>query len=314
MEFKKLVTYGIAESALSPEYWEKVDGLTDKRAFLDKNSNDFLKEMADADALLVSFGTVIDADTIDASPQLRYIGIAATAYNKVNVAYAKTKNIIVTNLPGYSTESVAEFTIAAILEQMRQLEKGKNNGRQGNYDESEFSAREIQHKNFGVLGLGQIGHRVAEIALGFSANVFYWSKHHHLEAEQKGIRFSELDQLAQSSDILSLNVALNVETTKILNKLRIQSLKPGAIVINTAPMELVDLDALADRLQQGDITFILDHSDQMTKEDITKITSPHCIIYPPIAYVSQEARTNKQNLLVENVERFLAGRPQNVVS
>lgn len=313
MKFKKFVTYGIAESALKPEYWQKVDALTDQRVAVEKDDPKIAKEMTDAEGLLIAFGTVFDAAMIDAAPKLKYIGIAATAFNKVNVAYAKEKGIVVTNLAGYSTEAVAEFTLAVVLDALRQLDKGKEEARAGNYNGEGYSVREIKDKNFDVIGLGHIGQRVAEIAQGFSANVRYWSGHHHNEAEAKGIQWSDIDELVRTSDILSINVALNDETKYILSAERIASLKSGVIVINTAPMDLVDLDALQARLTKRDITFILDHSDEMTKEEIAKITHPNCIIYPPIAYLSDEAKMNKQTMLVGNAESFLQGSPVNIV-
>lgn len=314
MKFTKLVTYGIAESALKPEYWKKIDALAEKRISLEKDNPKIAQEMTNADGLLIAFGTVFDAAMMDAAHKLKYIGIAATAFNKVDVAHAKEKGIVVSNLAGYSTEAVAEFTIAAVLDQLRQLDKGKQEAGEGNYDGENYFVHEIKDKNFDIIGLGHIGTRVAEIAQGFNANVRYWSGHHHADAEARGIKYVELDELIRTSDILSLNIALNGETKHILSEQRIQSLKPGAIVINTAPMDLIDLDALKARLAKGDITLILDHSDEMTKEDIKKITYPNCTIYPPIAYLSQEALMNKQTMLVGNAESYLQGSPENVVA
>ena len=111
-----------------------------------------------------------------------------------------------------------------------------------------------------------------------------------------------------------MHFALNKETEKFLNKKRITRIKRGAVVVNTAPMELVDINALEMRLKAGDITFILDHSDEMASADLKKLSKyKNCIIYPPIAYISKEAGETKQRIFIENIENFLKGSPSNVV-
>jgi len=134
-----------------------------------------------------------------------------------------------------------------------------------------MQAIEIRDKAFGIIGLGNIGGRVAELALGFGADVRFYDKTRKPELEEKGVKYQEADALIAEADFLSLHLPQTKETEGFLSAQRIQSLKSGCIVINTAPMELVDIDALADRLGKGDVTFILDHSDEMQKEDLCKI-------------------------------------------
>lgn len=220
-----------------------------------------------------------------------------------------------TNLPGYNTESVAEFVFAAILEYIRELERGKKQAREGNYSESGFSPIEIKGKVFGIFGAGKIGSRVAEIAQVFGAEVRYWSRNRNRELESKGILYEEADALISKCDFLSLHLAQASETENFLNQSRIQMIKRGAIVVNTAPMELVDTDALEKRLQVGDMTFIMDHSDETSQSDLERLSKySNCVIYPPIAYVSKEARMAKQEIFVSNIENFLEGKPTNVVN
>ena len=161
------------------------------------------------------------------------------------------------------------------------------------------------------MGLGTIGKRVAELAQGFNADVRYWSR----EKKDVPFKFEETDDLIAKSDFLSINLAYTEELKGFLNAERFQSLKKDAVVINTAPMDLIDINALAIRLEKNDITFILDHSDEMSKEDLDKVTKfPNCIIYPPIAYISEEAKKNKQEIFIENIENFLNNKPSNVVN
>lgn len=313
MKFNKILLIGVDETKLGSEYWKRIDSLTDSKVYLSKDSPEIKENLKDADCLLVNFGITVTKDDIDAAPNLKYIGILATAFGKVDVNYAAEKGIIVCNLPGYSTESVAEFTIAVILESIRQLNEGRKRGKAGNVSEEGISAIEIKDKVFGVLGLGNIGTRVAELALGFNADVKYWSRNKKSEVEQKGIKYEELDSLISTATFLSINLAQTPDTEKILNQSRFQSLKEGAVVINTAPMELIDLDALVERLKKGDITFIFDHSDEMAEEDLKKLLPyDNCIVYPPIAYISKEAALNKQEMFTSNIENFAKGKPINV--
>lgn len=311
MKFKKAVFYAISEAALAPEYWKKLESSIENKIFVEKDSPEINKELSDADCLCVAFGTIVSKEMIEKAPSLKFIGVIATAFGKIDVESAKSKNIPVSNLAGYSTESVAEFTIAAILETIRGLETGKQRGRGGSYDESGIKAWELKNKNFAVLGLGHIGQRVAELAKGFGANVSYWSR----IKKDNDFQYQEIDNLIKNADFLSINLAQTPETEKIMDEKRFESLKPNAVVINTCPMELIDVDGLCKRLAKGDITFMFDHSDETDPEDLKKMHEfKNCIIYPPMAYITDEAKVIKQEMFVSNIENFLDSKPSNVVN
>ena len=316
MKFDKLLVYNITESeTLNPSTWKKIKSLANKTVFVALNHFKLNKELHDADAVLINFGTEFGKKEIDSAPRLKYIGVMATAFGKIDIEYAKKKKIVVANLKGYSTESGAEFVIAAVLEHARGLEEGKTRGRSKNYSELGISAIELKDKIFGIIGMGTIGKRVAEIAQGFSSDVRYWSKHRKKDYEKRGIKFEDFNKLITEADFISVNLAQNTDTEEIFDKKVFDKLKKGSVVINTAPMELIDLTALAGRLQKKDIVFILDHSDEMSEEDLNKISKyPNCIIYPPMAYISREAADNKKRIFVGNIEAFLKGKPQNVVN
>lgn len=314
-KFHKILTIGIKKFAVDSAYWQRIEALTEKIVNCDKDSPEIKDELVDTDCLLTGFGIVVNKELIDSAPKLKYIGVLATAYGKVDVDYSKDKGISVCNIPGYATESVAEFVFAAILDHIRGIENGKKQAREGNYSEAGFSAIEIKNKIFGIFGLGRIGSRVAEIALGFGADVRYWDIDRRKEFEMKGIKYEEADDLIPKCDFLSLHFAQVKDTENSLNQERIQKIKKGAVVINTAPMELVNIDALEKRLENGDITFILDHSDEMSQENINKLSKfKNCIIYPPIAYITKEARIAKQEIFVGNIESFLGGSSINKVN
>ena len=316
MEFAKILTIGMGESNLDGDYWKKLDALAKERKSLAIDSQEIKRQLHDTDCLLVvPFSFKLDKEIIDAAPNLKYIGVFSTGYGKVEIDYAKSRDIPVCNIPGYSTEAVSEFVFAALLEHIRNLEGGKIQARKGNHSEEGFSAIEIKDKVFGVIGLGRIGGRVAEIALGFGADVRYWSKNRKKEFEEKGIKYEDIDSLIPKCDFLSLNLALTKETVGFLTQERIKKIKKGGILINTVPMELVDIPQIERRLKDNEITFILDHSDEMVKEDLDKLSKhKNCVIYPPIAYVTKEARVLKQEIFIGNIESFLKGSPINRVN
>lgn len=312
MKFQKALFIGIAKSSIDQKYWKRLDNFIEKKVFVEKDSAKLEKEIIDADCLFLAFATPVTKELIEKAPNLKYIGQFSTAFGKVDVEHAKSKKIPVCNLAGFSTESVAEFTIAAILEAIRGLETGKQRGRKLNVDESGIKAWEIKGKNFGIIGLGRIGRRVGEIAQGFGAHVIYWSKNKKADSDFK---YVGMDKLIAESDFLSIHVAQNTQTEKIMDSKKFEAIKPNCVVINTCPMELVDLKGLSNRLAKKDIIFITDHADEMAKEDLKKISKfENCIIYPPLAYITDEAKINRQEMFVSNIENFLKGTLQNVVN
>ncbi len=239
--------------------------------------------------------------------ELKYIGLLATGTGTVDLNYAKEKGITVCNIPGYATESVAEWVFGLILDHLRQLEKAKQTARTGDFSGDGLTATEIKGKKFGIIGLGRIGSRVAQIAQAFGAEVVYWSRN-----KKDGFKYEDLDALIKTCDFVSLHTLTTKDTEEILDVSRVKS---GAIVINVSGMEQVNLPALEKRLSKGDITFILDHPDEMKPEDVKKLAKfPNCIVYPPIGFITAEARVNKQQIFVSNLENFLAGKPANIVN
>ncbi len=317
MKFNEIVFLEIKEENLEPRFWERIDRICGSRRFLDINGQNLEKDMASADCLCTKgFARKIDRNIMASAPNLRYIGLLATGYGKIDTEYAASRGIAVTNVPGYSTNAVAELLFAVILERLRDLCRAKRQAASGDYSESSFfNTSEIRGRKFGIIGLGRIGQRVAEIALGFGAEVFYWSRSRKKEIEIEGAKYADLEILVSSCDFIALHLALNKETQNILNGSLIQKIKPGAIIVNLAPNELVDLEALKRRLERGDITYILDHSDELSPEQAKKLSYyENCIFYPPIGYTTREASAAKQEIFVSNMENFLEGSPTNQIN
>lgn len=318
MKFKKILTIGIKNSSLDEEYWKMIDELSEKRVSLLVDNNEINDQLKDTDCLLINpFVFESKKELIDLAPELKYISVLATAYGKVDCEYATIKNIAVTNIPDYSTEAVSEFVFGAILENLRDLERAKKQSREGDYSEDTFfNTSEIRGKKFGVIGLGNIGSRVAELALAFGANVSYWSKNRKKELEKtNNIKFQDAQTIFSESDFISLHLAFNQETEYFVNKEMIGKIKKGAILINTAPNELVDLEVLEKRLSDNDIIYIMDHSDELSPEQAEQLLKhQNCIIYPPIGYTTKEASKEKQEIFVGNIRNFLNGEATNKVN
>jgi phosphoglycerate dehydrogenase-like enzyme len=312
--FTKMLCLNYEEGNLKPEYWKRIDKITKSKVLLKADSSNVKKHL-DADCFLLKVGMVADKATIDSMPRLKYIGVMGTAFGRIDIHYAAKKGITVTNIPGYATESVAEFVFAALLENLREVTRAKIQAQTGNFSEASYTGTEIKGKIFGVIGLGRIGGHVAQIAKGFGANVLYWSHKRKIEAEKAGIKYADADTLIKTSDIISIHMSFNPETKGFLDAKRIAMIKSGVTVINTAPMELVDIPALEKRLKKGDITFILDHSDELDPAVAKRLIHyDNCILYPPIAYTTKEATNMKQEIFVSNLETFLEGKATNKVN
>lgn len=308
MKLQKTLCLGFSGSELEDDYWKELDALAEKRVIGEVTDN------TDADALLVKLGAKVPKEVVDQLPNLKYIGMLGTGYGGIDAAYAASKGITVTNIADYATESVAEFTFGIILEYLRDIAKARKQAKDGNYSD-DFTGNEIKGTKFGVIGLGDIGKRTAQLAQAFGADVSYWSRNRKQDVEATGIKYAGLDEVLANSDIITLNLALNPETEGIINADKLKLIQEHRLLINPSPMELMDFDALLVRLKANNLVFMLDHSDEMTEEQL-KALQPldNTIVYPAIAYLSRQAGQLKKRIYVNNIKNFLAGKPTNKVS
>lgn len=299
VKLRKLVVVGLAEAMLDAEHWRQLGELAGTVVRLDRGEPDIPARIADADGVIVGFAVPAGRELIDAAPELRYLGVASTAYDVVDIAYATDRNITVTTLPDYTTEPVAQFTIAVLLEQASGLAEGRRQRQSGDFFPLGFPARQFSGSNLGVVGLGTIGGRVAELGHGLGARVAYWSRHRR---DESGYQYRALDDLLAWADFVSVNLALTPDTEGILDAARINAIKPGAVVVSTAPMALIDRAALARRLAREDIRVICNHAGP---EDIAELGRYPGFGYPPLVYLTPQAHATMQELLVSNLRTFL---------
>lgn len=234
---------------------------------------------------------------------MRYLGVASTAYDAVDVGHARAKGITVTTLPGYNTEPVAQFVLAVMLEQASGLMQGRELRAEGNLSPLGFPARQFAGSQVGVVGLGTIGRRVAELAAGLGAHVSYWSRNRHDEA---GYEYLELRTLLAQSAFVSINLALNEQTRGILDAGLIDAVRPGAVLVSAAPVELVDLEALHARLAAGDgVRAVFNHA---LPPHLERFRDTPGFVTPPLVFLTPEAHGQMQELLVERLEGPPSGR------
>ena len=299
--FKKLVFQGFSVEDLPKSEWDRI-------ADVCKNvcrvaTDEMPGALEGADGLFVKLGATVDKKLIDLDPNLRVIGMFGTGYGRIDVEYAREKKIPVFNIADYATDGVAEFVFATLLSYLRELPRALSNADSGDYSEASFTGTELRDKTLGILGLGNIGSRVAEIASnGFAMNVLYWSRERKADRETERIQYTEVEKLLSDSDYVSLHLALTPETESFLSSKRLGLLRSQAVLINTAPMELLDLAATEKLIADGTVSLILDHSDEMRPEDVQRLDRySNCVVYPPIAYTTIEATSQKQTIFVNNI-------------
>lgn len=286
--------------------WDKLDTLCDKLTVFDSTSEDKALSRLTGNEILMTSKCPITRELMENSPQLKYIGCTATGYNNIDVEAAADLGIAVTNIPAYSTDAVAQHTIALMLELSNHVGLHNASVQDGQWSDNEYfcywkkSVTLLTGKSLGIIGYGAIGKRVAQIAraLGMEINIF-----------------SQDPAGAMKSDFVSLHCPLTRENRHMVNTEFLVNMKPGAILINTARGGLVDERALADAIKAGFIAgAALDVLEQEPPaKDCPLIGLDNCIITPHIAWSPKEMRQAVIDILAENLESWLTGGMKNRV-
>ena len=273
----------------------------------------------DADIVLTN-KVIISREVMAQLPQLKYIGVLATGYNVVDIEAAHERGIIVTNVPAYSTESVAQMVFAHLLTVTNRTEHYALQNRQGRWTKNpdfcywDFPHMELAGKTFGIVGLGNIGRRVAEIALAFGMQVKALTSK-SADTLPVGIEKADLEALLATSDVISLHCPLTDTTRHLINRETLSKMRPSAILINTGRGPLVDDQAVASALAEGQLAaFCADVlTEEPPKADNPLLSQPNAFITPHIAWATKEARSRLLQVAISNVRAFLNAQPKNVV-
>ena len=300
--------------------WKELEELGTLTVYDRTKSDETVARAADAEIVLTN-KVILNSEVIAQLPRLKYIGVLATGYNVVDIKAAHERGIIVTNVPAYSTESVAQMVFAHLLTVTNRTEHYAIQNRDGRWSSNpdfcywDFPHMELADKTFGVVGLGNIGLRVAQIARAFGMKVKAVTSKVQ-STLSVGIEKVSLEELLATADVLSLHCPLTDSTRHMINAATLQQMKPSAILINTGRGPLVDDQAVADALAKGAIAAYC--ADVVTVEpprpDNPLLQQPNAFITPHIAWASMEARVRLLKVAIDNVRSFLNGQPQNVIS
>ncbi len=303
---------------LTEEYVKRLETLGELEIYdnMHASHDEFVERIKDAEIVIVGrYG--VNAKALSFAPKLKMVSLWQTGFDNVDLEAATEHRVIISNVPSYAFDSVAEFVFALSLNLLRRIHLADMNLRKGLFDWKYYVGNQLMSKTIGVLGTGEIGKRVIQIAQGFNMNVLSVTAHPSPEREKAlGIKFVDLDTLLSESDIVTLHVPLTPETEHMIGARELAKMKPTAILINTARGKVVDEAALIEALKKKKIAGA--GLDVFEKEPLP-MDSPlleihNVVLTPHIAFLSEESLDECTYMSVENVEMFTKGKPQNVVN
>ncbi|MBO7156017.1 MAG: D-2-hydroxyacid dehydrogenase [Clostridia bacterium] len=276
-----------------------------------------VERMGDAQVMITNKCS-IDEHIIDSLPHLKYVGVLATGYNNIDVDACRKRDIAVTNIPAYSTESVVQTVFGLLTELYSGIGYHDKSVKEGGWVNSpdfcyyKSGMRQISGKTIGIVGAGRIGLRVAEVAKAYGMSVLIYSRSRH--AEEVGFRYAEsLNELFSLSDVVSLNCPVDSTNAKMINERTLALFKKNAVLINTARGGLVDEEALADALNRGQIAGAgLDVlATEPPKAENPLLYAKNTVITPHVAWATVEARSSLMEIAANNLKSYLKGESLN---
>lgn len=309
--------------ALNPGdlHWDSLHELGDVTIH-DRTPASMIVERAKDAEIVLTNKTPLAAQTLDALPKLRYIGVMATGYNIIDTAAARSNGVTVTNIPDYGTYSVAQHTIALLMQLCSRVYEhalAVNDGawtRSPDWCFTVAPLMELYGKRMGIIGHGKIGQTVGRIATSFGVQVLSIQRSHSPGQSLYGESYVSEETLLQQSDIISLHCPLTPTTTGIINKHTIAKMKDGVLLLNTSRGGLIQEADLAEALNAGKIAGAgLDVlSVEPPNGDNPLLTARNCLITPHIAWATREARARLLDTCIANIRAFVTGNPANVVN
>ncbi|MCM1006037.1 MAG: D-2-hydroxyacid dehydrogenase [Prevotella sp.] len=279
---------------------------------------DVAERCKDADIVLTNKRELTNAD-LDRLPRLKYVGIMATGCNRINLEEARRRGIVVTNVPAYSSESVAQLAVALLLNVIYHpgtyTPEAKRKAWNGEYEDLGRPFFELADKQLGIVGFGNIGRCMAKICAAFGMTVATDSSKPQEMLPPGTLKMSR-DELFRTSDVISIHTPLTEQTRGMINRRLISLMKPTAVIINTSRGALIDEQALADALKEGRIYGA--GLDVLSVEPPTPnnplLTAPNTVITPHIGWDTTEARRRLMDVTLSNIESWLSGGSANVVN
>lgn len=323
MKIVVLDGYTLNPGDLSWEGFERFGDLTVyDRTCYDGSREDLVIERAREAEVVLTNKTILSRKVIESLPQLKYIGVLATGYNVVDIEAARERGIVVTNVPTYGTEAVAQMAIALLLEMCHHVGAHSESVKKGEWASNpdwcywKYPLIELAGKTMGIIGYGRIGQATGRIAQALGMKVLAYDKYVNKDLESDTMRYVELDELLAQADVIALHCLLSEETEGIINKDTIAKMKDGVMIVNNSRGQLMVEEDLAAALNSGKVAgAALDvASTEPIRMDNPLLKAKNCIITPHISWAPREARQRLMDIAVENLAQFLAGKPINVVN
>ena len=301
--------------------WDELQALGDLEVY-DRTSKDKIVERIGDAEIIFTNKTPISKETMDLCPNLKYIGVLATGFDAVDLEAADRKSIYVSNIPSYGTNSVAQFTVALLLELCHHVgshSQAVHRGEWTNNPDWSFWNHpliELDGKTLGVIGFGRIGQKTAEICQAMGMKVLAYSNRRREELETETLRYVGLDELLANSDVISLHTPLTEDTEGIINKETIGKMKDGVMIINTARGGLIVEEDLAEALDSGKVAGSASDvvSTEPIKMDNPLLHAKNALITPHIAWAPRESRARIISMAGDNLNSYLKGNPKNIVN
>lgn len=268
----------------------------------------------DAEVIVIA-NTPLSGEVIDTAENLKYISVAFTGYNHIDLEKCKEKGIKVSNAAGYSTDSVAEITFGLIISLLRNIVPLEAVVRDGG-TKNGYRQSDLKGKTLGVLGTGDIGGAVAELGLAFGCKVIAYNRSEKPALISKGVEYKSLDDVLKASDIVTIHTPLTDETKHLINKEKLELMKASSFLINTAVGPIVDNDALAEALRNETIAGAgLDRVDiePPIPADYPILDAPNVVLLPHIGFATEEAMVRRAKITFENIVKWEQGEQENIV-
>ena len=323
MKIVVLDGYTLNPGDITWEGFEKLGELTvyDRTSYDRSNDGRIIARAKDAEAVIVN-KTPMPQEVIGQLPKLRYIGVLATGYNVVDVAYAREKGIAVTNIPTYGTASVGQMAIALLLEMCSHVWAHSESVKRGEWAANadwcywKYPLIELQDKTMGIIGYGRIGQTTGRIAQALGMKVLAYDSYRDPSLENETMRYTELDTLFRESDVIALHCPLLKSTQGIINRESIAKMKDGVLIVNNSRGPLIVEEDLAQALESGKMGgAALDVvSVEPIQEGNPLLKAKNCVLTPHISWAPKESRQRLMAIAVDNLSKFMEGKPVNVVN
>lgn len=284
-------------------------------------ADQILSRIGDAE-IIITNKTPITRATLEACPNMKYVGVLATGYNVVDVAAAKEHGVTVTNIPTYGTDSVAQFAFAMLLEICHHVQHHSDAVHEGRWEHNQdwcfwdYPLIELAGKTMGIIGYGRIGQSTGRLAQAFGMKVLANDTFQNPALENENCRYVERDELFRESDVIALHCPLFPDTEGIINRDTIAKMRDGVIILNNSRGPLIVEQDLADALNSGKVAAAA--VDVVSTEPIRGsnplLSAKNCLITPHISWAPKESRERLMNIAVDNLRAFLEGNPVNVVN